>query len=330
MSNMKEFIMLNVRLEYVHPWTNHAGMYLARQRGLYRQQGIDPEFTSGDFFRGDPAYLLARGECDIALLRLNQLLFHQHEEASLISVAVMNQCQIGGIITNTSTGITRFRDLEGKRVCIPMGVKRLYTELEQAVTKDGGDFSKVIALDPGEWEPDIRSVERGKFDAFINVAWWEPYQGSQPFDQVVTLPFDSIDVAPHHSYYVCVRREFLDRNPEMLRSFIAATEQGYRMVREDKAAAVAALQPALCHIDPDVLAASLDAVLPSWYDADGRWGTANLDMVRSYTEWMGENGHLSVPLDQAMQAIERHCITNSLLPQSDAPLPSPVTLPEIG
>ncbi|MCI1635391.1 ABC transporter substrate-binding protein [Bifidobacterium sp.] len=321
--------MLKVRLEYVHPWTNHAGMYLARAAGLYQEVGIDPEFASGDFFRGDPAYLLARGECDIALLRLNQLLFHQHDEASLISVAVMNQCQIGGIITNTSTGITRFKDLEGKRVCIPMGVKRLYTELEQAVSKDGGDFSKVITTDPGEWEPDIRSVERGKCDAFINVAWWEPFQGSQPFEQVVTLPFDSIDVAPHHSYYLCVRREFLDRNPQVVQNFVTATERGYRMVREDEQAAVNALQPALCHIDPEVLTVSLRSVLPSWFDSTGRWGTANLSMVRSYTTWMNQHGHLSVPLEQALQSIDNGCITNALLPQSNEPLPSAVSLPEV-
>lgn len=322
--------MLKVRLEYVHPWTNHAGMYLARERGLYAEKGIDPEFTSGDFFRGDPAYLLARGECDVALVRLNQLLFHQQGEASLISVAVMNQCQIGGIITNRSTGISRFRDLEGRRVCIPMGVKRLYTELEQAVTKDGGDFSKVVTIDPGEWEPDIRSVERGKFDAFINVAWWEPFQGSLPFDQVVTLPFDSINVAPHHSYYLAVRREFLDRNPRLVRDFLDATTRGYAMVREDPQAAVRALQPALCHIDPDVMSASLQAVMPSWYDHEGHWGTADLDMVRSYTRWMGEHGHLSVPLDAAMAAIDGGCVSNALLPWSTDPAPAPLSLPDVG
>lgn len=322
--------MLNVRLEYVHPWTNHAGMYLARERGLYKDKGLDVEFTSGDFFRGDPAYLLARGEYDIALVRLNQLLFHQQGEASLISVAVMNQCQIGGIITNKSTGITRFRDLEGKRVCIPMGVKRLYTELEQAVAKDGGDFSKVITIDPGEWEPDIRSVERGKFDAFINVAWWEPFQGSQPFDQTVTLPFDSIDVAPHHSYYVCVRREFLDRNPVLVRDFVEATVQGYAMVREDLQAGVQALQPALCHIDPEVLEASLKAVLPSWFDENGNWGTADLNMVRSYTQWMGDHGHLSVGLDDAIRAIDNQCVTNAFLPHGGEQVPKPMSLPDVG
>ncbi|OZG67422.1 ABC transporter substrate-binding protein [Bifidobacterium eulemuris] len=322
--------MLRVRLEYVHPWTNHAGMYLARERGLYAERGLDVEFTSGDFYRGDPAYLLARGEVDIALVRLNQLLFHQQGESSLISFAVMNQCQIGGVITNSSTGITRFRDLEGKRVCIPMGVKRLYTELRQAVEKDGGDFSKLITIDPGEWEPDIRSVERGKFDAFINVAWWEPYQGSGSFDELVVLPFDDIDVAPHHSYYVSVRRDLFDRNPRLVRDFAAATAQGYAMAREDPDAAVRALQPSLCHIDPEVIAASLRAVTPSWFDARGDWGTADLSMVRGYTQWMGENGHLSVPLERALAAIDGGCVTNAMLPHSDDPMPAPLKLEDIG
>ena len=197
------------------------------------------------------------------------------------------------------------------------------------MTKDGGDFSKVHAIDPGEWEPDIRSVERGKFDAFINVAWWEPYQGSEPFDQIVTLPFDSIEVAPHHSYYVCVRREFLDRNPVLVRNFMAATAQGYELVPGNKQAAVDALQPALCHIDPDVLAASLDAVLPSWFDRDGHWGTAELNIVCSYTRWMGEHGHLSVPLDQALRSIDGGCVTNAFLPHAQEEPPAPLKLKEV-
>lgn len=322
--------MLKVRLEYVHPWTNHAGMYLARERGLYTDRGLDVEFTSGDFYRGDPAYLLARGEYDIALVRLNQLLFHQQGESSLISFAVMNQCQIGGIITNTTTGIKRFRDLEGKRVCVPMGVARLKTELKEAVEKDGGDFSKLTLIDPGEWEPDIRSVERGKCDAFINVAWWEPFQGSLPFDQLVVLPFDTIDVAPHHSYYVSVRREMLDRNPQLVRDFAAATAEGYRMAAADPEAAVAALQPALCHIDPEVLAASLKEVTPSWFDANGNWGVANIGMVRSYSEWMAKYGHLSVPLDKALAAIDNECVTNAFLPGSTDPVPAPLNLADVG
>lgn len=54
--------MLKVRLEYVHPWTNHAGFYLARARGLYAERGLDVDFISGDFYRGDPACLVERGE----------------------------------------------------------------------------------------------------------------------------------------------------------------------------------------------------------------------------------------------------------------------------
>ena len=314
--------MLKVRLEYVHPWTNHAGFYLARARGLYAERGLDVDFISGDFYRGDPACLVERGEVDIALVRLNQLLVHQQGESSLTSCAVMNQCQIGGIITNKASGIRRFRDLEGKRVCIPMGVARLYTELQQAVEKDGGDFSTLSTIDPGQWEPDIRSVERGKCDAFINVAWWEPYQGSGDFNDLVVLPFDDVEVAPHHSYYVSARHDLIERNPQMVRDFLAATAQGYRMAIDDPQAAVEALQPALCHIDPDVLAASLAAVAPSWLDADGDWGTADMGMVRGYTEWMAANGHLSVPLERALASIDGGCVTNALLPQGDGVVPA--------
>lgn len=306
--------MLRVRLEYVHPWTNHAGMYVARKRGLFARYGLDVEFISGDTERGDVASLLERGEVDIALLRLNQLLAHQQPGNQLQSFAVMNQAQIGGIITNKHTGITRFRDLEGKRVCIPMGVKRLYTELQEAVSADGGDFSKLITIDPGAFEPDIRAVERGLCDAFINVAWWEPYQGSLPFDQLVILPFDTVGVAPHHSYYVCARRDMIARNEQLIRNFAHSCVSGYAIAGNDDQIAVEALQPASCHINPEVLYASLVAVKPSWYDSKGQWGRADIGLVEGYARWMAEHEHLSVPLEDALESIANSCVTNEFLP----------------
>ena len=322
--------MLSVRFEYLHPWPNQVGFYMARAKGLYEQYGIDPEFFSGDESRGDTAAVLARGEYDVALVRLNQLYFHQQGEASLIAVGVMNQCQVGGIITNKSTGITRFRDLEGRKVCVPLHVDRLLTELRQAVEADGGDFSKLNIVDPGNWEPDMRAIERGDFEAVINVPWWEAFQGSQPFDQVVTLAFDDVDAVKHPSYYVAVRREMLDRQPNLVRNFMRATAEGYRMVKEDPEEAVRVMQTPMRYIAPYVLRAAINATMPTWFDDNGYWGTADLGLIREYTKWMYKAGHLSVPLDDALASLDGGCITNAFLPHCDEEPPAPLGLHFVG
>ena len=304
-----------VRLEYVHPWTNHAGFYLARARGGYAERGIDPEFSAGDTFRGDPATLLERGEVDYALMRLIDLVRHQHgAEHRLVSVAVLNQRQIGGVVTRRGTGIGRLRDLEGHRVCIPLGVKRLRTELQEAVETDGGNFSRVQIVPPGTWEPDMRDVEKGRFDAFVTVAAWEPYVGSTPPEDVVVLDLDAVSQARHHSFFLAVRREALERTPQAVRDFLAASSAGYCQAASDEDAAVDALQPACANYDPDTLRASLRVLTPTWFDGSGRWGVADPQKVSGYLEWLISRGHLGVDPDQARESVRSGCVTNDYLP----------------
>ena len=306
--------MLKVRLEYIHPWTNHAGMYLARERGWYAEHGLDVEFTSGDSFRGSPAALLSRGEYDVALVRHNDLFTHQGGDTGLVSVAVLNQCQVGGVVTRRGSGITRFRDLQGRRVGFPAAAHRLFAELKEAMAKDGGDFDAIDIVPAGAWEPDFRSLESGQFDAFVNVVWWEPFQGSGPLDQVVTLPFDDLGIAPHYSYYVCVRREFLRRNPVVVRDFLEATARGYRMAADDHEAALQALQAPLANVNPEVIRHTLGIIEPTWFDAQGHWGPADIDFVRRYNHWMTLQGFMTVPEDVSLAAIDAGVVTNEYLP----------------
>lgn len=310
--------MFTVRFEYIHPWTNHAGFYLARERGDYAARNLDVDFVSGDSYRGAPADLLARGECDLALVRHKDLFSHQgaspDDDTALVSVAALNQCQVGGVVTRKGSGITRFRDLEGRRVGFPSAAYRLAAELKEAMAKDGGDYDKIDIMPAGAWEPDFRSIESGQFDAFVNVVWWEPFQGSGPLDQVVTLPFDSLGIAPHYSYYVCVRRETLRRNPGQVRDFIAATAAGYRAAADDPEAALAALQAPLANVNPEVIRHTLGIIAPTWFDEAGHWGPQDLDFVRRYDRWMHAQGFMTVPEDCSLAAIDAGAVTNDYLP----------------
>jgi ABC-type nitrate/sulfonate/bicarbonate transport systems, periplasmic components len=287
-----------LRLEYVHPWPNHAGLFLARARGLFAQRGLDVDLISDGTDRGDAATLLARGEYDVASLRLGQVLESRASGVPFVAVATLNQRQLGAVITTPATGITRFADLEGHSVAIPP-VNRLVRALEQAVTADGGDFTQVTVADPGIWEPDIRSVEQGLYDAIINVRAWEPFQGNTPPEEAVVIDFDSVGVAPHHSYFLSVREETLGRNPEMVRAFLAGADAGYHATLDDEDAAVAAMSVPMCHIDPEVLRASVRAIRDSWFTVDGRWGEIQGDLVGSYTQWMLEGGFFDAPVGSA-------------------------------
>ena len=280
-----------VMLEYVHPWPNHAGLFLARRNGAFARVGLDVDLISDGYDRGGAPGVLARGEYDVASLRLGHVLQSRSTGTPFVAVATLNQRQLGSVITTASTGIARFADLEGKTVAVPP-VARIIHEVREAVAADGADPALVCFADPGNWEPDIRSVEQGIYDAVMNVRAWEPFQGNTPLDEVVVLEFDSVGVAPHHSYFLSVRQETLERNPEFVRSFLSAASVGYRDAMEDEDAAVEAMSWPMCHVRPDVLRASLRAIRDSWFTPEGRWGEIQEGLVTSYTRWMESGGWL--------------------------------------
>lgn len=62
--------LVRIRMEYVHPWPNHAGLFTARAQGFYRQAGLDVDIIADGWERGTPAELVARGEYQFASIRL--------------------------------------------------------------------------------------------------------------------------------------------------------------------------------------------------------------------------------------------------------------------
>jgi putative hydroxymethylpyrimidine transport system substrate-binding protein len=49
---------IKVMLEYFYPWTNSAGIYLARRRGWYDEVGLDVECRTYDPFEETHFFIL--------------------------------------------------------------------------------------------------------------------------------------------------------------------------------------------------------------------------------------------------------------------------------
>ncbi|MEE7567817.1 ABC transporter substrate-binding protein, partial [Xanthomonas sp. Kuri4-3] len=109
---------LRVMLEYFHPWPNSAGFYLARERGWYREQGLDLALAVPDPWHGDSLAHLLAGDCDLAVFPSNRLLVRRAQGEPLQAVAAINQCGLEAIQTLAGTGIERPRDLAGRRLAL--------------------------------------------------------------------------------------------------------------------------------------------------------------------------------------------------------------------
>ncbi|MBT0769990.1 ABC transporter substrate-binding protein [Kineosporia sp. J2-2] len=298
---------LRVVLEYLHPWTNSAGFFVASRQGWFTEAGLDVELAVADPSRGDSLAYLSRFEADFAVFPTNRLLVRRAAHQPLKAVAAINHRGMETILTTTGTGITRPRDLEGRRLALnptPRGLAMV----RHLIAADGGDFDKVTVVDSGLRELLADDVAAGEADATFGNYWaWDALLGALPQQERVIWPVDTIGAPPYHSYLLGTQESTLERNPVLVRTLLGIVERGYLAARDEPALALDAFERYVPYFSREILRTSLDLLTPTWFH-DGRWGQVRADLMQPYTQWLASYGIL--PDADAWQ----HSFTNDYLP----------------
>ncbi|MFC4068916.1 ABC transporter substrate-binding protein [Actinoplanes subglobosus] len=285
---------VRVMLEYFHPWTNAAGLYVASRQGWYRDAGLDVELTVFDSLRGDTLEHLARGEVHLGVFPANRLLVRSAAGQPLTAVASINHRGMETIQTVVGRGITRPRELAGKRLALnptPRGVAMV----RHLVAADGGDPDAVILVDSGYRELSVDDIAAGEVDATFGGYWaWDALFAQLPGEQRIVWPVDEIGAPPYHSYLLGTGPALTD--PSLIEAFLAATERGYRAAADDPALALDVMDRVIPYFPRPILARSLELITPTWFDGD-RWGGIRSELMTPYTTWLADAGILPEAFD---------------------------------
>ena len=144
------------KLKVVLDWfpnTNHTGYLLAEKRGWFKEADLDVEISGkvhGAMHLGDADFICGP---EISMLDCME----RGEE--MTCVAVMTQKCDSGIVSLKEAGITRPRELEGKRLT-HWSPAWFHKAIGRIVEKDGGDYSKVklLNMDVGDIVATLGSV----------------------------------------------------------------------------------------------------------------------------------------------------------------------------
>lgn len=300
---------VRVILEYFHPWPNSAGFYVARERGWYAEAGLDVELATYDPGRGDSLAYLARGEADFAVFPANRLLNRREAGESVLSIAAINHRAMETIASVTGRGVERPRDLAGRRLAMnptPRGLAMV----RHLVAADGGDPDAVRIIDAGYRELSFAELDEGSIaDASFGSYWaWEMVRDRFPAQRRVVWPVDAIGAPKYHSYLLGTADDLVEFETDFVQAFVAATELGFREAARNQDYALSVLERVIPYFDRETLRESLRLIAPTWFDAEGRWGRHNADLMKGYAAWLAENGVLPDA------AVWSSATTNALLP----------------
>ena len=298
---------ISLMLEYFHPWPNSAGFYLARERGWYEAAGLELEIRVFDPARGDTLAHLLRGEVQFGVFPSNRLLVRRERREPLIGIAAINHGGLETIQTVRQTGITRPRDLEGRRIAMgptPRGIAMV----KHLIANDGGDPEAAIIVDNRGREFTVDDIAAGQFDATFGGYWaWDALFGTVPDSERITWRVDDIGAPRYHSYLLGTQESLVEGQPELVRQFLNVTARGYLAAAADQAAALAAIERVIPYFPRSVLKRSIDLIAASWTH-EGRWGEQRAALLAPYAEWLHRHGILR------SDEVWRDAVTNELLP----------------
>jgi NitT/TauT family transport system substrate-binding protein len=282
-------------LEYYYPWTNSAGIYLARERGYYAERGLDVQIALHDPFVGDTLEYLKDGAVDFGIFPTNRLFVRREQGADVIGVAAINQRGMETIQTVRGKGIATPADLAGKRIALAPTVRGV-AMVRHLLAANGADPDNWEIVDSGFRELLAEDIRDSDIDASFGTYWaWDVLlDNTVPDDERVIWPVDTIGAPPYLSYLLGALGAHVRDNPTLVRDFVAATRQGYLDAAAEPQAAAPLYAQAVPFLPEDVIGRSLPLIASTWLFED-QWGVQRDDYQDAYGRWLFDNDILRVP-----------------------------------
>jgi NitT/TauT family transport system substrate-binding protein/putative hydroxymethylpyrimidine transport system substrate-binding protein len=230
----------------------HAGLYAAKARGYFSDEGIDLDIRepSGT---ADGAKLLAAGRADFAILDINDFGIARERGLDIVAIAAIVQRPLASVIAGDRNEIRTPADLEGKTIGVT-GVPSDDAVLDTILAEGGVDPDsvdrKVIGFNA------VPFLASGRVDAAT--AFWNAEGVELKRMGVPTREFrvDEFGAPRYPELVIAARREETDLSCRLY----AGLSRGYAVMRNDPESALGNLLNQDPELDADSQRAQFDAL----------------------------------------------------------------------
>lgn len=268
------------------PNTNHIGVFVARQKGWYADEGID--LTVLPYAQTPPETLISSGKADFGFTYQAGIAYARASGKDVKQVfanVAKTQYAIG--VRADRDDIRSPKDLDGKTYA-GFGTPDEGPELKYVITKDGGAGTfRSVALSTSAYD----AVYNGRADFTISVSTWDGIEATLIGKPLRYFEFTDYGFPTQYSSAIASSDRFLSANADVATRFLAATRRGYEFARDNPAEAadllVAANPQALKNTA--LVTKSAETLAAKGYYGDGALGEVSGEVWDAYGGFLFDN-----------------------------------------
>ncbi|RIX49908.1 ABC transporter substrate-binding protein [Paenibacillus nanensis] len=287
------------------PNTNHTGLYVARDKGFFKEQGLDVEIIQPGQEGADA--MVAAGNAEFRVSYQESVTMARIADVPLVSIAAVIQHNTSGFASPKEKGIDSPKKFEGMRYG-GWGAPVEEAVIDSIMREEGGDVSKVDIMSIGDSDF-FAAVKRDIDFAWIYYAWTGVEAELRGEELNMLYLTDYSDKLDYYTPVLVTSEDMIAKSPELVKAFTAGAAAGYQYAIDNPEDAAEVLIQAEPDLNPELVKASQKWLSPRYQDDAPRWGEQKLSVWENYAGWMYEHGLLEAELEA------EKAFTNDFLPE---------------
>lgn len=270
------------------PNTNHTGLYVALEKGYYKDEGLDVEIVQPS--EGSSTTLIATENGDFGVTYQEDITYALTSEDPLPvkAIATIIQNNTSGFASPKSKNIETVKDFEGK-VYGGWGSPSEEAILKAIMKKNGADYNKLKNINIGS-DDFFAATEKN-----IDIAWiFEGWTGVEAKLKGIDLNYIAVkDLHPDLNYYTPIlvtNNKLINENPDKVKDFLKATEKGYKYSIDNPEESAKILLKYAPELDENLAVESQKFLAKEYISDAPKWGVMKSEVWKNYAKFLKDNG----------------------------------------
>ncbi len=279
------------KITFVLDWTpntNHTGLYVAKEKGYFDEEGLDVEIVQPP--EDGAEALTGSGKAQFCVSFQDSMIpaIVGDNAMPLEAVAALVQHNTSGIISRKGEGIDTPKGLEGKKYATwDLPIEK--ATIKQVMDNEGADFSKVQLI-PSTVTDEVSALKTKSVDAI-----WVFYGWAGVAAEIAKLPTDYFafkDINPVFDYYTPVvlgNTDWMKQNPDAAKKFLSCLKKGYEYSIDNPDAASDILLKAAPELDEKLVKESQKYLSHEYKSDVSKWGYIDAKRWNAFYNWINEH-----------------------------------------